>query len=545
MFLFFVMTLNAETPDLLLQSYASWATKVGFPHDFVRDTVSSKDMKIEEKIKNLRDLIETKIHLYSSWLLLVDQVISITSTHGLLPEPGNKQWGRGQLLMTTQDSLHIPPSSSLTSHVSIKKGMEPNDASRFLAMVSGITDHDMEYKVTKSLDYQPLPIASAGAYIKQARVINPSFGWEDFLHKFEQGKRALTEDALARMNSSYPKSMTAVTTMAVEREMNADKVMKHAFSFFAVCSPGLLRLDILTNYVLNVDKDQDKEEIRIRIQGSSLFLIGQRESSTYLRLHQVVFDSVKLLVNNSMRSDQEIRAVIAAVKSFNQFIDETMPESWMKIYFASKHKHIVPHLKDLSASLARIVSNQEKNLLFLSTALDLSRCYHFRRLGVLSTNTSNAYQAKVYLETAIKLLQEKEARYDQSRLDFEAVNCSSGNLQKAQEESVYVGLAFTHFDMGVTHELLLDDRQQAQGQFELAMSILLKKVNPEELTYEGVICWGFCSDYTYNELAEEGTQRALSILIDITNYHLDLLRGKSGDNQEAKENQNVPYLRYS
>ena len=98
-----------------------------------------------------------------------------------------------------------------------------------------------------------------------------------------------------------------------------------------------------------------------------------------------------------MRSDQEIRAVVAAVKSFNQFIDETIPESWMKIDFASKHKHIAPHLKDLSASLARIVSNQEKNLLFLSTVLDLSRCYHFRRLGVLCLNTSNAYQAKVYL----------------------------------------------------------------------------------------------------------------------------------------------------
>ena len=530
---FFVMTLNAETPDLLLQSYASWATKVGFPHDFVRDTVSSKDMKIEEKIKNLRDLIETKIHLYSSWLLLVDQVISITSTHGLLPEPGNKQWGRGQLLMTTQDSLHIPPSSSLTSHVSIKKGMEPNDASRFLAMVSGITDHDMEDKVTKSLDYQPLPIASAGAYIKQARVINPSFGWEDFLHKFEQGKRALTEDALARINSSYPKSMTAVTTMAVEREMNADKVMKHAFSFFAVCSPGLLRLDILTNYVLNVDKDQDKEEICIRIQGSSLFLIEQRESSTYLRLHQVVFDSVKLLVNNSMRSDQEIRAVIAAVKSFNQFLDETMPESWMKINFAFTYEHIVPHLNNLSASLASIVSNQEKYL-FLSTALDLSRCYHFRRLGVICFNTRNACQAKVYLETAIKLLEEKEARDDQRRLHFEAVNCSSGNLQQAQEESVYVGLACTYYDMGLLHELLLEDIQQARGQFELALSILLKKVNPEELTGKSVINWGACSHYIYNQLTKERTEHALCTLISRTYYRLGLLRRKSGDLREAK-----------
>ena len=99
-----------------------------------------------------------------------------------------------------------------------------------------------------------------------------------------------------------------------------------------------MRLDILTNYILNVDKEQDKEEIRIRIQGSSLLITEQWESSIYLRLHQVVFDSVKLFVNNSMRSDQEIRAVVAAVKSFNQFIDETMPESWMKIDFASKHR---------------------------------------------------------------------------------------------------------------------------------------------------------------------------------------------------------------
>lgn len=57
--------------------------------------------------------------------------------------------------------------------------------------------------------------------------------------------------------------------------------------FFAVCSTRLLRLDIITNYILNVDKEQDKEEIRIRIQGSSLFLTEQWESSTYLRLYQV------------------------------------------------------------------------------------------------------------------------------------------------------------------------------------------------------------------------------------------------------------------
>lgn len=234
-----------------------------------------------------------------------------------------------------------------------------------------------------------------------------------------------------------------------------------------------------------------------------------------------------------MRSDQEIRAVVAAVKSFNQFLDETMPESWMKINSAFTYEHIVPHLNDLSASLASIVSNQEKYLLFLSTALDLSRCYHFRRLGVICFNTRNACQAKVYLETTIKLLEEKEARDDQSRLHFEAVNCSSANLQQAQEESVYVGLACTYYDMGLLHELLLEDIQQARGQFELALSILLKKVSPEELTCKSVINWGACSHYVYNQLTKERTEDALCTLMSRTYYRLGLLRRKSGDLREA------------
>ena len=41
-----------------------------------------------------------------------------------------------------------------------------------------------------------------------------------------------------------------------------------------------------------------------------------------------------------MRSDQEIRAVVAEVKSFNQFIDERL------ILLLNTDKHIVPHLKD-------------------------------------------------------------------------------------------------------------------------------------------------------------------------------------------------------
>jgi len=39
--------------------------------------------------------------------------------------------------------------------------MVPSDAAYLLAMVSGINDPDMEDKVAKALDYQPLALASA------------------------------------------------------------------------------------------------------------------------------------------------------------------------------------------------------------------------------------------------------------------------------------------------------------------------------------------------------------------------------------------------
>ena len=323
----FVMTLNAENAETLLESYVSLARKVSCPEYTITNTQTSEDMKIDEKISNLKDLITTKIHHYKWWLLVVDNVTSVSRTQGFLPEPGNEQWGKGQLLITTQDSSSVPPDSSFSSHISVSKGMEHSDAACLLSMLSGIKVRDLEGRVAKALDYQPLALASAATYVNQVRQLCPSFGWNDYLEKLEQGKRALTENVLSKTNPSYPSSMTAATRMAVEREMNSNEVMKHAFSFLALCSPQLLKLDFLTNYILIVDKDQDKEEIGIQIQGSSLFLIEKQQDGVYLRQHAVV----KLLCKDSMNNDERARAVGAAVKSFNQFIDKVIPTSWYEL----------------------------------------------------------------------------------------------------------------------------------------------------------------------------------------------------------------------
>ena len=90
----FVMTLNAENPEALLTSYFSLARKVSCPAYTVTTTENSKDLSTEKKIAIIKDLITTKIHLYSSWLLVIDNVTNLARIGQFLPESGNEQWGK-------------------------------------------------------------------------------------------------------------------------------------------------------------------------------------------------------------------------------------------------------------------------------------------------------------------------------------------------------------------------------------------------------------------------------------------------------------------
>ena len=63
----FVMTLNAENLESLLESYFSLARKVSCPAYTITSTENSKDLKTEQKIAIIKDLISTK---YSPILIL-------------------------------------------------------------------------------------------------------------------------------------------------------------------------------------------------------------------------------------------------------------------------------------------------------------------------------------------------------------------------------------------------------------------------------------------------------------------------------------------
>ena len=126
--------------------------------------------------------------------------------------------------------------------------------------------------------------------------------WKEYLRKLSEGLRAETESFLADRNPSYPNSMTKAILLAVDRVMSTDKVLNHAFNFISLCNQQPLNLELLINYVMNMEKEKDGSAgsevadayiIGLKIQESSLILIEKEESSVFVRVHQVVRDAIQ------------------------------------------------------------------------------------------------------------------------------------------------------------------------------------------------------------------------------------------------------------
>ena len=516
----FVMTLNAASPDTLLESYVFFARQLKCPEYSVIQTLGSKDSKTGEKIASLKMLIAAKIGLYTSWLLVVDNVTSVSSVHVYLPEVGNKEWAKGQMLITTQDTTSIPLPCSFINHTSVSKGMEPDDACSLLAILSGIVEVELGKNVAQALDFQPLALASAATYVKQVRQNKASshFGWNQYLEKLGKGQRSLTETILAETNPSYQDSMTAAITLAVEKQIKSDKVVNHLFTFLSLCAPQPLSLDIGINYITNVDEDvnEENELICMRIKRCSLLLFEEDDSGCFIRVHQVVYDAIKTVKNDEADS-QHLQAVNGAITSFDQYIDAIPPENGHEL----NTLHIVPHLKALIKLINDVFSKE--SISQSQNKSVLNNCYpeKFQKLGNICEKHCEFTVAKTYYEHSLAI-----------------------KLQNRACE--HVSLARDYNDLGVIHQKL-GDFDQAKEYHERALTIHLEKLGAEHVNVAtdynnlGVIhqkLGDFDQAKEYHERAltidlEKLGAKNVNVARDYNN--LGLIHQKLGDFDQAKK----------
>ena len=447
----FVMTINAASIDSLLESYANFVCQLKCPDYSVMQTLSYKEWSIGDKISHLKMLIEAKISYYTSWLMIVDNVTTLSSVRVQLPQSGNEAWARGQLLITTQDTTSIPLESSLVNHVSVSKGREPDDASCLLAKLSGITDGELGARVAQKLDYQPLALAGAAVFVKNIRQDKASrhFGWKEYLKLLEKGKRQVTEHTLAGKNSAaYPNTMTKAITLAVETQVKSDKFVKDLFSLLSLCAPQPLNVDVAIDYIAKANENFDKEDkelIRMTLSSCSLLLLEEQKNGSFIRVHKVVHDSIKSVMSGYQNS-QTSKIVSQAVDSLNQFIVETQLGENRRL----ETMNVIPHITSLITVIDQLFSRES---IFQVEGMSAEK---FKNLGEICLLHCEFIVGKKYLEHSV------------------AIQLRLLGVNPVDVAASYTALSSIYKDLG--------DLEKAKGYQQHALDIELEKLGGENVT---------------------------------------------------------------
>ena len=401
----FVATLNAESVEALAESYIVLGRHLGLTEYALTSLESLKNEKPVKAIQGLHPLIMPKTSKFTKWLIIVDNVVDLPSVRHLLPQTGSKEWGNGQVLITTQDSGIIPPNAPRTYHESLSEGMTRDEAVELLEKVSQISDREQAEHVAERLDFQPLALAAAAYYVQT--VVNsgsPYYDWKAYLHDISTyDQRNEIEAVLATESSAYAKTTTTAVEMAIQRAVDVDKVLRETFSFLSLCANEDLPLEAVLQFVKVQVKDQPEELLKAKIVRCSLLLVYSEEGNkqkTYLRLHKIVQEALKQNEMFNLKSRETDHNIAKAVKIFQSQLEENNKNN---AFF----KKMIPHCETLLKFMTSEFSSDQSSFKERFTPfLDLDKFIDWLcTLAYNLRNNSYFFFAKDLIDLARNLLE--------------------------------------------------------------------------------------------------------------------------------------------
>ena len=325
--LIFVATLNTESVETLVDSYITFGRHLGITEYALTNVESLKREKPIEAIQQLHRLVLPNASKFAKWLIIADNVIDLQLVRGLLPQTGSKEWGHGQVLITTQDSATILQNAPHTYRESLSNGMRRDEAVKLLETVSQISEQVQAENIAELLDFQPLALAAAAYYMQT--VVNSgslNYDWKAYLQDISTyGQRNMTESVLANESSAYAKTTMAAVELAIQRAVESDEVLRQTFSFFSLCAHDDLPLETVLKFVKVDVKDQPEELLKAKIVRFSLLLVHSEKESkqrTYLRLHKTVHEALKRGEMFNLNSWERDHNMAEAVKIFKSQLKE-------------------------------------------------------------------------------------------------------------------------------------------------------------------------------------------------------------------------------
>ncbi|KAM7442499.1 hypothetical protein ABFA07_008598 [Porites harrisoni] len=450
----FVSTLNAETLDSLANSYFNLAKQLGVTEYALTNLATSRKIDSSEKIQHLMRFISPKVKQFSAWLIIVDNVVDLSVVRSYLPPTASEEWGRGQMLVTTQDAQSIPFNSPHTYHESLSKGMHPDDAVDLLTEVSQISNQQQAEKVAEVLEYQPLALAAAAVYVQTiVSYGTPNYSWTKYLETLNSEEREAREELFAKKNRVYPKTTATAIRIAITRALKSDKVLWEVFCLFSLCTSDSLPIEAAVDFVKFRNKQQKEEFIRAKILESTMItcLYDVDGTPTYLRVHNVVHEVLKSTVTSLLNRRHKAEYFSVAVKILSSLIEDNKKllleseSACIKLRLTTTHcKELYQHFKtnftdteltnnelfpsittrnlvswlSSTAEVSRDLSNISDAHLFCTLCSDfinyldddlrdkLEKANYFRVQGLVSKDLDQNNQAKEYFEKSLAISKE-------------------------------------------------------------------------------------------------------------------------------------------
>ena len=311
----FVATLNAETLETLADSYLSQAKRLGIT-EYALTKLATAEVSPKERLQQLRCFIFPHFKQFSKWLIIADNVVTLPLVYDYLPQTASEELGRGQVLITTQDTSAIPANAPHTYHESLSVGMTPKDAEELLKQVSEMSNNEGAQTVAQALEYQPLALAAAASYVRNVSR-SLTYDWSNFLSTLADVEREVTEERLTLVNPAYPKTMTEAIQFAIDTSSKSDEVLRQTFFLFSLCDSEPVPIQAAVSFVKNHTSGQTEEMIKAKILNCSLImpLYIEDEAPGFLRVHSVVHEVLRSKMP-MMEITEKRKCLFVAVKVF-------------------------------------------------------------------------------------------------------------------------------------------------------------------------------------------------------------------------------------
>ena len=375
-----VITLNGNSEESLLKSVKEARRKLRLP---VRMELTNHNLS------NLMKELKSFFRGYTGgWLLIIDDLFG-DDFKDLFPQPGSKDWGGGQVLITTQDNNLVPACDihQFANKLSLNEGMTKEDALALLKEISNVDVDDFAEEIIKGLQYLPLDLACCATYVGETREDRAStqFGWKEYLDLYREN--AKLESRTFSNNDVYPfPCITTAATMAVKRMAERSDVLRLTFSFLSYCALLPVPLKVLALHVKkNLPVQNDKQpttkeneilDIENEIARCTLLVRGWTQNVETIKCHQVIHHAFQSAENTKPVKQRETEFV-KMMKSLNEklnFMDNTYKEDvLLKVIVRPHLKSFVDHAIGKSwDNTAEFVLISMKNGQFLFSTSDIS-----------------------------------------------------------------------------------------------------------------------------------------------------------------------------